>query len=238
MKKKKILNTVVNVIVILIAVIVIIIAATSIASVEKGYNSYFGYIAAAVKTNSMEGTREDSFNKGDMLFVKALSDAERLTLKEGDVITFWDIIDGVKALNTHRIIEVNEMRGAEGQLLAKSYVTKGDNNINRDNTPVNYDNVVGLYTGNRAAGLGSVVLFLQSSTGFLCLVVVPSILLLIYALVRLILTIVAMKKEKQAALLRAAENISEEERERIRLELLAELQSQNEQNSSGDETKD
>jgi signal peptidase len=94
-----------------------------------------------------------------------------------------------------------------------------------DNTPVKSDSVIGKYTG-KWVGVGNVVLFLQSSTGFLVCVVVPSLLVLAYAIYDFIRSYKVYHSEKVAV-----DEVAL--KEKLRAEILAEnassTQKQNEE---------
>lgn len=237
MKRNKIINIVVNVVVAVIAIFVVFLASSAIASTKTGYTNLFGYAGVSVLTNSMEGENEDSFNKGDMIFIKLLKDEEKTKLEVNDVITFYTIIDGKQALNTHRIIEVvNDNNGV-------SYITRGDNakdanndgQLDADPLAVSSSGVIGVYEGSRLPGFGSVALFLKGPIGFGIFVVLPSIALLGYAIYKVIIAVKQVKDEEKMDNL-SVEDLNEEqkakllakEKERLKAELLAELNAEKE----------
>jgi len=126
-KGKKVLNTVVNVIVTVILVMVVFITINIILSGNKGYTTFFGSSYIAVQTDSMKGDGKDNFSAGDLIRIKILSDEEKKNLQPGDVVTFYDIIEGTRQLNTHRIVRINNTMDN-----IVYYVTKGDNNPSED----------------------------------------------------------------------------------------------------------
>lgn len=119
-------------------------------------------------------------------------------------------------LNTHRIVDIN--RNSEGKIV--SFVTRGDNNDTNDSMAVSVADVVGVYEG-KASGIGHMFLFMSSSAGFFVCIVLPTLLIVVYCVVNLILVI---KKEKKVQIAEA-EIEKQAEKERIRQELLAEMQS-------------
>lgn len=193
-KAKKTITKIVNVLSIIIGVLVLIVAISAISSMSRGYSSLFGYTMYSVRTDSMEGDNPDSFNKGDLIIVKILSEEAKSDLEPGKVITFFDFIDindnGVKeeVLNTHRIVSINTDN--------KQVTTKGDNAIGTDDT-VDFEKIVGVYS-SKIAGIGSVFLFIQSPTGFLVTIVIPSILVVIYCAFLLFKNLNVYNKEKRA----------------------------------------
>lgn len=229
-KTKKILNIVVDVVAGIILAFALLLAVCSISSKAKGYKNYtevFGKAYLAVQSDSMKQdyetkeVKEDNFAKNDMIAIKTLTADEARKLKIGDIITFeYKITDtngnAVNVLNTHRIIEIN---GGEGE--ATSYITHGDNNPVGDNEKVLVTEVIGVYQG-KAGGIGRMFLFMSSSAGFFVCVVLPTLLVVAYCAVNLILVI---RKEKKVQA-EAADKQMVDERERIRQELLAEMQAQ------------
>ena len=98
----------------------------------------YGVSALNVKTDSMNGTKKDSFKAGDVIFIWRHPDAENL--KVGDVITFWEVDNNGKPMKdklptTHRISQVND----DG-----TYKTWGDGNNAEDIRDVKPENVVGV----------------------------------------------------------------------------------------------
>jgi hypothetical protein len=83
---------------------------------------------------------------------------------------------------------------------------------------VSVSKVVGQYTG-KAGGIGHVMLFMNSSAGFFVCVVLPSLLVVVYFAVNLVLVILKEKKAQAVA----AGAAKEDEKEKLRAELLAEL---------------
>lgn len=144
-------------------------------------NNLFGIGFLAVETDSMAGDNNDSFNKGDLIFVKVLSDKDRDNLDintlvnaeqptEGKIVTFYDRSIGTNgALNTHRVIGVENNR----------LITQGDNVDAADSVRVNQDAIIAVYMG-KLPKAGSLVSFMLTPLGFGLLVVLPFLLLLVY----------------------------------------------------------
>lgn len=142
---------------------------------EDEVPSLFGYAPMIVLTNSMVGDKDDSFNGGDLIFVKTVNAEE---VKQGDVISFFDPAGNGSSVTSHRVIEViNE----DGKL---SFNTKGDANNTADKEPVPAENLIGTYTGCRIAGAGSVAMFMQTTWGLIICVLVPVALLIGWDAVR------------------------------------------------------
>ncbi len=134
-----------------------------------------GYAPMIVLTDSMVGEKEDSFNGGDLIFVKKV---EAKDVKKGDVISFFDPAGNGSSVVSHRVIEViNE----DGKI---SFKTKGDNNNTADKLPVLSEKLIGKYTGFKICGAGSVAMFMQTTWGLIICVLVPIILLVGYDAIR------------------------------------------------------
>lgn len=172
-KKKRILNTVINVV--LVIAIIVAVAATYVSFVStsgNGVPNIFGLQLFSIQTDSMY----DTLMPGDLAIGTSIKDIN--TVEKGDIITYWTIIDGKRVLNTHRVIEIYV--GSEGKPI---FQTKGDNNTLEDPMTVNASEVIAKYKF-RLPGVGKVFDYLQTSTGFLLVVVVPVFLFFIFHLVQ------------------------------------------------------
>ena len=160
----------------------------------------------------MDGDQPDSFPAHTLIRVKILKDEEKSTLKVGQIITFYDydIRPGERVLNTHRIVDIQEMNGEV------FYITKGDNILaGTDEVQRMAASVVGVYKG-KVPLLGPAVYFFHTPTGFFVLVVIPSLLIVAYFAFNLIFTVRRAKAEDNAVK-------AVDEKERLREELLKEL---------------
>ena len=222
-KVKKILGIAVNVIVwafVAISLLTTVLVFAAQGS-RDGVPSVFGVSLITITTESME----DTYKPGDLVFMKKITDAEKLELREGEIITFRAPIDIDKDgktgdLNTHRVYKVTE-----GSL---SVVTKGDNNLIPDNegdTPytVHHSDIIGKCTEDgKLRGVGSVINFLRSSLGFFLCIILPLILFFLYELYNFINVIVKEKAAKAAAGVASADE--EEIKRRAIEEYLAKTQ--------------
>ena len=125
--------------------------------------------------------------------LKAATYSADNTLEElGDVITFKKDLngDGTVELNTHRIVEVR-IDAINGHYY---FVTRGDNVGHNDPYEVVDNDVVGVWTGKRIAGMGSFISFLQPPhVGFFVFIILPLAGFLAYEIVILVLTVKKMK---------------------------------------------
>lgn len=175
-KKEKVRKTISIVInVVLVAAIVLAAVSTYLAFVSssgQGTPSIFGLQMHSIQTDSMKPTLEP----GDLIFSVKVEDPN--ALKVGDIITYWTVIDGQRALNTHRILEIYE--GQDGKPLFR---TIGDNNTSADPLNVNATNIVGKYSW-KLDGVGKFIDYLQTSEGFLVVVVIPVFIFFLFYLVQ------------------------------------------------------
>lgn len=172
-KGKRIANIVVNTVLVIAIILAAVCTYTSFVSTSgNGVPSVFGMRILSIQTDSMY----PELNPGDMIFDKPIKDTKKL--KIGDVITYWTVIDGERVLNTHRI---NQIYDGGGYLI---FETKGDHNTIADSLTVHESEIVGQYDGMKIAGLGKVFDYLQTSTGFLIVVVIPVLLFFVFHLIQ------------------------------------------------------
>lgn len=168
----RIINGIINVV--LIAAIILAAVCTYVSFVSSSGNgvpNIFGVRPFSIQTDSMYPT----FNSGDLIISTAVKEASELEV--GDIITYWTVINGERVLNTHRITEIYD---GGGYLI---FATKGDNNATGDALTVHESEVVGKYK-SKISGLGKVFDYLQTSTGFLLVIVLPVFLFFIYHLIQ------------------------------------------------------
>lgn len=185
---KKVLKVIVNVVVWIVLILALLITIMVFSSGRNnGVANLMGYIPMTVESDSMKPT----FVKDDLIICKEVDDI--YTLKEGDVITFWTIIDGKKVKNTHRIVSVNEFENT------RSFVTRGDNNNQEDDIPAYAGDIIGKWTEVRLGGFGKVMNFLRTKTGFFICIVIPMAIFFLVELYKFIVTLVELKKPQLSA---------------------------------------
>jgi len=184
---------------------------------ENDIANVFGRGFLAVQSESMSGSLEDSFEKGDMIFVKMLDDEARENLTEGDIVTYFDLT--LRAFNTHRIIEVYYDEGA------MYLVTQGDNTPGPDQ-PIRAIDAKALYV-SKWSGAGNTLDYLQTPTGFALFVILPVVFILIFegiVLVRNVLALNKAKMEEKYSLDKEKTMVDlEAEKEKIRAQIMEEL---------------
>ncbi len=172
-KGKQVANTIINVVLVIAIIIAAFCTYTSYVSTSgNGVPNVFGIRILSIQTESMYPT----LKPGDMIFDSAVKDTSELEI--GDIITYWTVINGERVLNTHRISQIYD---GGGYLI---FETKGDNNTVADSLTVHESEIVGQWKGAKVGGLGKVFDYLQTSTGFLIVVVIPVALFFIYHLIQ------------------------------------------------------
>lgn len=169
----KIARIIVNVILVAAIILAAICTYTSYVSTSgNGVPSILGVRVFSIQTDSMYPT----LLPGDLIFGKGVKDTSEL--RKGDIITYWTVINGERVLNTHRIDEIYD---GGGYLI---FATKGDNNTAVDALTVHESEIVAQYTEIRIGSLGKVFDYLQTSRGFLIVVVIPVFIFFLYHLVQ------------------------------------------------------
>ena len=236
-KGKEVLNVVVNVLLVAAIILAALCTYTSYVSTSgNGVPSVLGVRVFSIQTESMYPTLQP----GDLIFGKAVKDASEL--RSGDIITYWTVINGERVLNTHRIVEIYD---GGGFLI---FATKGDKNTAVDALTVHESEIVAQYTG-RVGGLGKVFDYLQTSTGFLIVVVIPVFLFFLFHLVQFFRVlfeyqnvknrikyeqergrtedlIAEQQRKQEAAKAEARAAMEAELRERLKAEILANMAAQ------------
>ena len=238
---KRILNTVVNVILVIAIILAAFCTYVSFVSTSgSGTPSIFGISIYSIRTDSMY----PNLVAGDLIIGKAVDPAD---LRKEDIITYWTVVDGQKVLNTHRIIGIYD---GGGYLI---FETKGDANTAVDALTVHENAIVSKYTGARVKGLGKVFDYLQTSTGFLLVVVIPVFLFFLYHLVQFFRTLFEYQNvknrikfeqergrtedliaEQQAAQADVRAQMEAELREKLKAEILANMAAQQKETAAED----
>ena len=133
-------------------------------------------------------------------------------LKEGDVITFisQSKINYGETI-THRINKITYNNGSY------YFTTKGDNNLVPDETPVEFNNIIGKVV-LKIPQLGQAQFFLLKQGSKLFLVLIPSFGILIYDLLKM-LNLFDTKKKVDKSLETKDNKLSKEEEEKLKEEI-------------------
>lgn len=213
-KGRRIASIIINVILVVAIVLAALCTYVSFVSTSgNGVPNILGTAFFSVKTDSMYPT----LLPGDLVVGKLVKDPG--ALRKGDIITYWTIINGERVLNTHTIHEIYD--GGEHIY----FRTKGDNNTVADPTTVHESLVVSQYVF-RIPGVGKVFDYLQTSTGFLLVIVLPVFLFFLYHLIQFFRVLFEYQnvknriryEEERGQIQDEAEAQEQKERERAALE--------------------
>lgn len=128
------------------------------------------WLPLVVMTDSMY----PEIHSGDLIICQ-VKDAEEVQVR--DVISFFDPAGNGTSVVTHRVIEI---KNEDGRI---AFITQGDANNTADAHPVPAEKLVGVYH-TRIAGVGNVIMFMQTTQGLLLCVVLPIVLLMGYDMLR------------------------------------------------------
>jgi signal peptidase I len=202
--------------------------------------SIFGYTFSAVQSHSMEPT----FDKGDMVIGKKVN--ENTEIKVGDIISFYEIKNNTKIINTHRVIAI-EMAGDYAW-----YYTMGDkvrlethgavdaevtkDSYGKDELPKSLDQIVAVYQ-THLGGIGGFMDFLKKPVGFIFVIVLPIVLVILWQIYRLIVIYMESKKAEYIGEAKATSEPTDEMKSAIIEEYLKSIgQTQATSSSSAQET--
>lgn len=240
---KKIMNIALKIVTWLLVaftVFMMIFTIVTVSTVDRNDRNIFGIRFYIVQTDSMSPSENNKdmdihFNAGDIILIKNVKDRNKL--QAGDVIAFLSTNEvSYGETVTHMIREVK--RDEEGRLLG--YVTFGTNTGTNDEALVEPSYVLGEYAG-KLPGVGNFFAFVKSTQGYIICILVPFLLLIIYNGVNVIRLFRQYKKEQTAAIEAekaeiAAERKQNEDMMRELLELKAQLERKERENSSKDNT--
>ena len=154
--------------------------------------------------NIISPSMEPEYGVGDLIYVKEVDPA---TIKEGDVITF--LVNEDLVVGTHRVVRVD----AEN----KHFYTKGDANDIEDQSPVHFNNVIGVPEFS-IPKLGYVSDFIQNPPGMYITIGIGVLLILIV----FVPDMIGKKKEDENEETAAVQNeidATAEENERLKAEI-------------------
>lgn len=207
---KRIGAAIVDIVIVVLILFSVIISISSItAKANNGVPDLFGYTPFSVQTDSMKPT----LREGDYIFIEEC-DAEELQV--GDIITYFTIINGERAINTHRIVNVYNNNGVI------EYQTQGDNketNPEPDKLLLSPGDVIGKYNGTRIPVLGTAIDYMSTQLGFFLIILLPVLLFTLYQIYKLVNVI--LYNHKVDMINAANEATSDEVKEAIIAEYLA-----------------
>lgn len=125
--------------------------------VESGSMSYKNEKNKYLLDNNLN----DQIDTFDIVFIAKMPD--QFELKQYDIVVYE--VSNITVI--HRIINIEEPN--ERHPNERWFQTQGDANDSPDRFPVKYSQMKGIYTGSKIPFVGSIVLFLQSSLGYLAI---------------------------------------------------------------------
>lgn len=248
-KTKKQMSKTLNKIINVLLVVVIVFAAVCtffsfVTTSGNGVPNILGVQLLSIQTDSMYPT----LKAGDLAIDTSVKDPSTLRVK--DIITYWTVIEGERVLNTHRIENIFD---GGGYLI---FETKGDKNTTVDPLTVHESEIVGKYKFH-IGGVGKVLDYLQTSTGFLLVVLLPVLLFFIFNLVQFFRALfeyqgvknrIKFEQERGKTEDLIAQNQQDKEaqreemekqlREKLRAEILESMAKEKASQNSGDDTAD
>ena len=196
----------------------------SVATLDRNDRAIFGTKFYIVQTDSMSKSENNKdldvhFNAGDIVLIKNLKDEDRSKLDSGDIIAFMSAnTDSWGKTITHMIKE--RKYDANGKF--EGYVTFGTNTGAIDEATVEPDYILGQYKG-KIPGIGKFFAFMKTTPGYICCILVPFLLVIIYNATNVIVLFRRYKGEQTAAIKEEKAQLEKdrEENQRMMAELLA-----------------
>lgn len=169
--KRIVSSTLIGVLVVVAGFFVVYMSSKKLAE-KQGKNPPFGLYTV------ISPSMTPNIDVYDVVFVEKASEKN---LKVDDVITFYstNAMFGNTPI-THRIVEILDVPNT-----GTMYRVKGDANESADNEKVIPQNIVGKVVF-KIPKLGKVQFFLASKKGWLLAIIIPSVVILIYDIIKLI----------------------------------------------------
>lgn len=216
-KKSKILYIIATSFMVLLVLVAAFVTILSLSSKEDDVPSIFGYTAFSIQSDSME----DEIMTGDFILGKKCDPKE---LNERDIISFFTVNnEGQIFINTHRIIDIEET--SDGRI----FTTKGDNEEEPDLRKVYEGDIVSKYSGFRIPLLGYILTFLTTQLGFFLCIVLPVLLYTIWQVYKFV--VILMNNQKVKLIEEVKDQTSEEAKQAIIAEYLAQQKMKEEENN-------
>ena len=242
-KVKRALNIVLDVFLVLFLLFAAFVMICALSQRSGKVSQLFGYTVRSVQSDSMERRDangdlvEGAFCRGDLIVCEI---ADGGPYDVGDVVMFSMPInlypDGsyrecnveteeatTEIYVTHQIVGI-EMVGENYR-----YRTQGLGNPAADVNLKRGAQIVAVYNGTRIAGLGSVVDFLQTQSGFFICIILPMLAFVLFQAYRVVNNVILYNREKalkeatEAAEVARTADLTEDEKRRIAEEYLRSL---------------
>ena len=136
----------------------------------------------------VSGSMEPIIKVRDAVIVKRCTEND---IREGDVITYRSLDEAFYGiLITHRVVNIEESNGE------RVYITKGDHNETIDRKPVSFGQIQGKVI-MRIPKIGYLKYFLIDYYGWILAVLVPSVAIISYDIVKLFRKVGKKEEEKK-----------------------------------------
>lgn len=109
-----------------------------------------------------ENNLDDQIKMYDLVLIHQIPDEFDLQLYD---VVVYETVDGNFVI--HRIIDIEEPNAEHPDV--RHFTFRGDNVQYSDKRPVLYEQMIGIYRGERVGFWGKIVMFFQSYAGYLCL---------------------------------------------------------------------
>ncbi len=226
---KKVLNIISGIFVWLVVAFTIFMMVFTIISVttfDQNNRSLLGFKAFIVQSDSMSAT---DFDAGDIVLIKEVDPA---VLEEGDIIAFISSNpENYGGTVTHKIRRLTtDKNGNPG------FVTYGTTTDTDDQTIVTYASILGRYEG-RIPKVGYFFQFLKTPLGYICCILVPFGLVILYQALNCVRLFRKYKSEQMNEMKAEREKLEAERKQTAEMmqELMI-LKAQLEQQSKKEET--
>lgn len=188
------------------AVSMMVFTIVSVTTFDRNDRDLFGYKAFIVRSDSMSAT---DFKAGDLIFVKNVDPA---TLQPGDIIAYQSTAtESFGETVTHKIRSLTtDPQGSP------AFITYGTTTDTDDEIPVTYEYVQGKYS-YRLPGIGSFFLFLKTTPGYICCILLPFLLLIAAQGINTVQLYRQYKRQQQEELQKERESIAAERAEAQRM---------------------
>lgn len=168
---------------------------------NSGAIDIFDYQLYKVLSGSMENTKTNldypikNIERNSLIVVKKINQFDEL--KIGDVITFKYVVADNQETITHRIIDIKTKD--DGYLIT----TKGDNVssgnvevIDTNETYTSFNYIIGKVVWKNKF-LGNLLTIISNRIGILCFIIIPSMVLLLVEIKKIVISLLTTKKNKQ-----------------------------------------
>lgn len=191
---------------VVVAVSMMVFTIVSVTTFDRNDRDLFGYKAFIVRSDSMSAT---DFKAGDLIFVKNVDPA---TLQPGDIIAYQSTAtESFGETVTHKIRSLTtDPQGSP------AFITYGTTTDTDDEIPVTYEYVQGKYS-YRLPGIGSFFLFLKTTPGYICCILLPFLLLIAAQGINTVQLYRQYKRQQQEELQKERESIAAERAEAQRM---------------------